>query len=261
MPWPGVQRPLSDDYEAMITKIHHVGIVVRSLEHALRFYRDRLGLPLTRLAPVPDQGVRVALLAAGESEVELLEPTVAGTGVARFLERRGEGIHHLCFESDEIGRELARLKERGVALLDETPRRGVAGMIAFLHPQATAGILVELATPFEHVAAPVAACRVQYLVAGVEDPPAAARLYHDLLGVEIRNEDAGRSAFVLPTRGSVFLEFRQPGDRNVAPIEPGLSVLALAMVNRSMSDDVRAVISLGPSASHGVRLTLAAEGV
>jgi len=261
MPWPDVQRPLSDDYEAMITKIHHVGIVVRSLETALRFYRDHLGLPLTRLAPVPNQGVRVALLGAGESEVELLEPTVSGTGVARFLDRRGEGLHHLCFESDDIGRELARLGEQGVALIDETPRRGVAGMIAFLHPQATAGILVELATPLEHVATPMAACRVQYLVAGVEDPPAAARLYQDLLGVEIRNEDAGRLASVLPTRGSVFLEFRQPGDQSLAPIQPGLSVLALAMVNRSMSDDVRAAISLGPSASHGVRLTLVDKGV
>ena len=240
----------------MITKIHHVGIVVRSLETALCFYRDRLGLPLTRLAPVPDQGVQVALLAAGESEVELLEPTLAGTGVARFLERRGEGMHHLCFESDEIGREITRLKEQSVALIDETPRKGVAGMIAFLHPQATAGILVELATPFEHAAAPAAACRIQYLVAGVEDPPAAARLYQDLLGVEIRNEDAGRVASVRPTRGAAFLEFRPPGDRNVAPIEPGLSVLALAVVDRSMIDEVRRAINLGPSASHGVRLTL-----
>ncbi len=90
---------------------------------------------------------------------------------------------------------------------------------------------------------------------------AAARLYHDLLGVEVRNEDAGRLASVLPTRGRVFLEFRQPGDRSLALIEPGLSVLALVVVDRSVSDDVRAVISLGPSASHGVRLTLAAEGV
>lgn len=240
----------------MITKIHHVGIVVRSLETALGFYRDRLGLPLTRLATVPDQGVHVALLTAGESEVELLEPTLPGTGVARFLERRGEGMHHLCFESDEIGRELARLKERGVALIDETPRKGVAGMIAFLHPHATAGILVELATPFEHAAVPTAACRVHHLVAGVEDPPDAARLYQDLLGVEIRGQPEAGLTSVVPARGSVFLEFRQPGDRNVAPIEPGLSVLALAVEDHTMIDEVRRAISLGPSASHGVRLTL-----
>ncbi len=241
----------------MITKIHHIGIVVRSLETALRFYRDHLGLPLTRLGPVPDQGVRVALLGAGESEVELLEPTVSGTGVARFLDRRGEGLHHLCFESDEIGRELARLKERGVALIDETPRKGVAGMIGFLHPQATAGILVELATPVEHVAAPVAACRIQYLVAGVEDPPAAARLYHDLFGVELRSEQAEGQAFIETARGEAFLEFRRPGDRSPAPIERGLSVLALAVENDSMIGELRRTISLGPSASHGVRLTLA----
>lgn len=238
----------------MITKIHHVGIVVRSLETALSFYRDRLGLPLTRESEVPDQGVRVALLAAGESEVELLEPTVPETGVARFLERRGEGMHHLCFESDEISEELTRLKALGVPLIDETARKGLAGMIAFLHPQATAGVLVELATPLEHWPAPRAACRFHHLVIGVREPPGAARLYKDLFGLGVR--DAGGGAVILTTRGVTFLEFRQPGDRGYDSIQPGLSLLAFSVDDLTKMDVVHRAVRLGLSASHGVNLTL-----
>lgn len=241
----------------MITKIHHVGIAVRSLEAALRFYRDRLGLPLMKLAPVPDQGVEVALLAAGETEVELLEPTFAGTGVARFLDRRGEGMHHLCFESGDIGRDLTRLKERGVAVIDQAPRRGIAGMIAFLHPQATAGILVELVTPFESSPAPASPCRLDHVVAGVDDPSAVARLYQDLFGAGIRSKHAKGRAFVLTSEGAAFLEFRRPGGREPDPAEQGLSGLAFVVEDRSRIDDVRLAIKLGLSASHGVKLALA----
>src|SRR5438034_11487032 len=110
-----------------ITRIHHVGIVVERLARAYRFWRDALGLPLVREAELPDQGVRAALLAAGESEIELLEPIRAGTGVARFLEKRGEGLHHLCFEAADVDAALASLRARNVALLDERPRPGLAG--------------------------------------------------------------------------------------------------------------------------------------
>jgi methylmalonyl-CoA/ethylmalonyl-CoA epimerase len=133
----------------MIKKIHHIGIVVRSLEEGYRFYRDALGLPLQKEAIVQEQGVRAALLTLGDCEIELLEPIDPQGGVARFLERRGEGLHHICFETDDIDAELAGLKERGVELIDQQPRRGLAGMICFLHPRAHRGVLVELAQPVD----------------------------------------------------------------------------------------------------------------
>ncbi len=143
----------------MITKIHHIGMVIHNLEEALGFYRDVLGLSVHKTATVPDQGVKAALLifppeadsptARGGSEVELLEPIETGTGVARFLERRGEGLHHICFQTDDIERELAGVKARGVELIDQAPRQGLAGLICFLHPRAHHGVLVELAQPTE----------------------------------------------------------------------------------------------------------------
>jgi methylmalonyl-CoA epimerase len=131
----------------MLKKIHHVGIVVRSIEVAYAFYRDTLSLPVHKQDIIPDQGVKAALLTIGSSEVELLEPLVAHTGVARFLERRGEGLHHLCFETDDIVCELESTKAKGVAVLDHHPRPGLAGMICFLHPKASHGVLIEYAQP------------------------------------------------------------------------------------------------------------------
>ncbi len=234
----------------MITKIHHIGIVVRSLETALGFYRDRLGLPLARESEVPDQGVRVALLAAGESELELLEPTVPETGVARFLERRGEGMHHLCFESDAVGSELARLKARGVPLIDESPRRGAAGLIAFLHPQATAGVLVELATPLERSENLLSPCRLARVVIGAAEPRATAQIYRDLFGVRLWTSEPG--AIIEPTRGTAVVELRRAGNG----ITAGLSRLVLAIEDRSMTERVRLAVVSSPTESHGVNLDL-----
>ena len=131
----------------MITKVHHVGIVVKSADEALKFYRDALGLNVTADRVIDDQGVRGVLLQVGNSEIELLEPTRNDTGVARFLESKGEGMHHICFESDDVGRELDGARARGIELIDEKPRAGLAGMICFLHPKSNHGVLVELATP------------------------------------------------------------------------------------------------------------------
>src|SRR5205085_11900956 len=122
-------------------RIHHAGIVVKNLERAYEFYRDTLGLPLVKEATIADQGVRAALLAAGETEIELLEPLEPDNGVGRFLSKRGEGLHHLCFETD-VDRMLARFKERRVELLEAEPRAGLAGRVAFLHPRACGGVLV-----------------------------------------------------------------------------------------------------------------------
>ena len=131
----------------MLSKIHHVGIVVRSLDEAFAFYRDALSLPVHKEAVIQDQGVRAALLTIGESEIELLEPIAPGTGVARFLEQRGEGLHHLCFETDDVNEELETAKRRGVRLIDQQPRAGLAGMICFLHPKSNHGVLIEYAQP------------------------------------------------------------------------------------------------------------------
>lgn len=133
----------------MIKRIHHVAIVVRDMEEAFVFYRDILGLPLSKITVVEEQGVKAALLPVGEAEIELLEPINLDSGVARFLERRGEGLHHLSLETDDIESELAHLKEQGVELIDQEPRTGLAGRVCFVHPRALHGMLVELAQPAE----------------------------------------------------------------------------------------------------------------
>ena len=133
----------------MIHKIHHLAIAVKDLEEALRFYHDTLGLPVHEQAVREDQGVKAALLTIGESDIELLEPLGPDTPVGRFLERRGEGIHHICLQTDDIDKELADLKANGVELIDQEPRQGLVGRICFLHPRSTKGVLVELAQPPE----------------------------------------------------------------------------------------------------------------
>ena len=127
-----------------INRIHHTGVVVRNVEQAYGFYRDTLGLRLVKEAVMEDQGVRAALLDLGNSFLELLEPIDGETGIARFLEKRGEGMHHVCMEVDDIRVSLAELKSQGVELIDEEPREGLTGTIAFVHPVALHGVLVEL---------------------------------------------------------------------------------------------------------------------
>jgi methylmalonyl-CoA/ethylmalonyl-CoA epimerase len=133
----------------MIKKVHHVGIVVRDMDQAMRFYRDTLGLRVHKLETIEEQGVKAALLTLGDSEIELLEPVVADNGVARYLERKGEGLHHVCFEVDDIERDLAALKAKGTEMIDQQTRIGLAGRICFLHPNAMDGALVELCQPLE----------------------------------------------------------------------------------------------------------------
>ena len=126
------------------SKIHHVAIVVRDLEAALGFYRDRLRLPVDVVMPIATDGVRIAFLPVGEANIELVEPTDLTTGVARFLESRGEGFHHVCLEVDDIDAELVSLADAGVELIDTAPRPGAEGPVAFVHPRSCNGVLVEL---------------------------------------------------------------------------------------------------------------------
>ncbi|MEA2627041.1 MAG: methylmalonyl-CoA/ethylmalonyl-CoA epimerase [Candidatus Binatota bacterium] len=133
----------------MLKRIHHVGIAVRSLEQAFGFYRDALGLEVHKTAVVEEQGTRAALLTIGHSEIELLEPLTAAGPIGKFLEKRGEGLHHVCFETDDVERELSAARALGIPLIDERPRLGLAGKICFLHPKGTAGVLVEYAQPID----------------------------------------------------------------------------------------------------------------
>ena len=124
-------------------RIAHIGIAVRALHELLPFYRDVLGMPEV---PLDDaDGARIAGLAAGDALVELLEADAPGSPIAKFIEKRGPGIHHVCFVVDDLAASLERCRAAGVRLIDETPRVGAEGKpIAFLHPSATGGVLVEL---------------------------------------------------------------------------------------------------------------------
>lgn len=129
----------------MIKKISHIAIVVPKLDEAMAFWVDTLGLPLEHVEHVEDQDVDVAFLPSGESEIELLEPLSEESGVARFLQKRGPGMHHICFEVDDIEETLNRIKAAGVPLINEDPVIGTGGKkIAFVHPKGTGGVLVEL---------------------------------------------------------------------------------------------------------------------
>lgn len=131
--------------ESKIHQLGHLGIAVESIDEALKFWRDGLGLDLQAVEVVEDQGVRVAMLPIGESHIELLEATSAETPVGKFLTKRGPGIHHLCVEVADIAAQLVKLKARGIRLIDETPRLGAGGaLVAFIHPASTGGVLIEL---------------------------------------------------------------------------------------------------------------------
>jgi len=132
----------------MIIGLDHIGIAVRKLDEALQIYEKILGLKLEKTKIVEDQKVRLAFLSAGETEIELLEPTAAESAVARFIEKRGEGIHHIAFKVTDIERFLEQLREKRIVLVDEKPRVGAkGGKIAFLHPKSLKNVLIELCEP------------------------------------------------------------------------------------------------------------------
>ena len=129
----------------MFTKIDHIGIAVTALDDILKFYQDALGLHLHEIEEVPEQKVRVAMFPVGETNLEFLEPTSPDSPIAKFLEKKGQGIHHISIGVEDIDRVLAELKARGARLINETPVVGAGGKrIAFVHPASTGGILLEL---------------------------------------------------------------------------------------------------------------------
>ena len=129
----------------MIKGIAHIGIAFKSIAEAQKFWVNTLGLELLRIEDVPEQRVRVAMLKAGKTTIELLEPTAPDSPVQKFIERRGEGLHHVTLQTDKLADRLKALKAAGVTLIDGQPRLGAGGAgIAFLHPKSAHGVLVEL---------------------------------------------------------------------------------------------------------------------
>jgi methylmalonyl-CoA/ethylmalonyl-CoA epimerase len=229
----------------VLKRIHHIGVAVRQMEHALHFYRDRVGLPVTRDAVLEEQGIRGVLLSAGETEIELLEPLRPDEPVGRFLAQRGEGLHHLCFETDDIEAELSLARSRGLPLVDERPRPGLAGLIAFLHPRAARGVLVEYAQPPDQLAAGGVAPhptglvrRFDHVAVAVTDLDAGVGIYRDNFGlVEEQRRDVpplGIRAATLPI-GQSWIEVVTPmaGDGALGPLlqsrGEGLYLLSLAV--------------------------------
>ncbi len=129
----------------MFEKIDHIGIAVKNLEQALAFYRDQIGIECKGTEVVEEQKVKVAFMPVGESKLELLESTELDGPVGKFIEKKGEGVHHLSFRVSNIEEKISELKEKGIAMIDEKPRYGAGGArIAFLHPKGTGGVLIEL---------------------------------------------------------------------------------------------------------------------
>ncbi len=128
-----------------VKKIHHVALATADMETALAFWRDALGMQVAERREAPQEAAEIAFLPLGESELELVQPTEADTGLAKFLQKRGPGMHHVCLEVDDLDGMLAQLREKGVELINETPRRGADGKrYAFIHPRSAGGVLVEL---------------------------------------------------------------------------------------------------------------------
>jgi methylmalonyl-CoA/ethylmalonyl-CoA epimerase len=132
----------------MLERIDHVGVAVSDLDGAIALYEDRLGMPVVHRETVESQGVEAVLLDIGDGHVELLQPLTPESPVGRFIEKRGEGLHHVAYATDDLAAELSRLAEAGLELIDSAPRRGIRdSLVAFVHPRSTGGVLTELVQP------------------------------------------------------------------------------------------------------------------
>jgi methylmalonyl-CoA/ethylmalonyl-CoA epimerase len=271
----------------MFTRLHHVGLVVRRLEDGLALWRDLLGLRVSVQATVEDQGVKAALLPIGRSEIELLEPVNPNGGVAKFLEKRGEGLHHLCLETPDVAADLAAARAAGFPLIDEAPRKGLAGMICFLHPKGTHGVLTEFATPppGSHHQGPcgsgvLAGIALREVTARSRDPRAAAALYRGKLGLTaatatarpgtiaaaveiggVRLSFVGDDADVVGETGALRAEIERAGEGIAGLVlelpEPSGAETALASAGARRDGDG---LALDPVRCHGVPLRIARAG-
>jgi methylmalonyl-CoA/ethylmalonyl-CoA epimerase len=128
-----------------VLRVDHIAIVVPDMDIALDFWQKALGLPLAHVEEVPAQQTAVAMMPVGDSEVELVQPTTDTSGMARYMDKRGPGLHHICFEVDDLEATLAQLREADIRLINEEPVAGAGGKkVAFVHPEGASGVLVEL---------------------------------------------------------------------------------------------------------------------
>jgi methylmalonyl-CoA/ethylmalonyl-CoA epimerase len=208
----------------MLKKIHHVALAVRDIDQALPFWRDALGLHQTVDQVVDEQGVRGALLECGSGEIELIQPVREGTGVSAFVEK-GEGLHHVCFETDNVDAELTAAGAKGIRLIDTAGRWGLAGRIGFLHPRSNSGVLVEYAEHAEanpHIQSmtftpvhpePAGIVNLDHAVVAVKDVDAAAKHWSETFGLPIErigeNQGLGIRQAILPI-GEAFIELISP---------------------------------------------------
>lgn len=125
-------------------KINHIAIVVENIDDSLGFWRDALGLDMGKIQDVPQEEVQIAFLEAGDSHIELVSPTTEDSGIAKYLAKKGQGMHHLCFEVEDIVLALEQMKANGIELINEEPRERDGRKYAFVHPKSTGGVLVEL---------------------------------------------------------------------------------------------------------------------
>ena len=221
----------------MLQGMHHVAIVVRSVDQALRFYRDTLGLPVSKDTIIPDQGVRGVLLAVSNIEIELLEPNTEGTGVARYLQTQGEGLHHICFRSDSVAADLGAAASSGQEVIDMEPRAGMAGMIGFIHPKSNHSVLVELAQPQTEPSLNLGTASAQnpafplsmpLTIVAVRDLAAAAQTFVKHFGMRQvgkgqANVMAGPNKYVQLQLGDHCLELLTPvANEPATPLTPSL---------------------------------------
>lgn len=210
----------------MIRDVHHVGIAVRDLEAACALYRDALGLPLVKEGEMPSRGVRAAMLAAGGSYLELIQPLEASSPFAKFIEERGEGLHHVALWSDDVDGDVAKLRECGAALDDPEPRDGFTGRLSYLAADAFDGAQLEVVEPAEGLTGTPRApegriTRIDHVVLRVPHAATVSERMASWFGVETkRTFERGDMTFAFMRPGDVVIEVIGPTARPAEP-RPG----------------------------------------
>jgi methylmalonyl-CoA epimerase len=231
----------------MIKDVHHVGIAVRDLELALAFYRDTLGLPCVKEDEVEARGVRVAMLAAGRSYLEVIQPTVETSPFARSIEERGEGLHHVALWSDDVDLDVGKLRDFAVQLEDHEPREGFTGRLSYLRPEALDGALLEVVQPERALAGENGTDghikRIDHVVLRVPSVSAVSKRMAEWFGVPTKREmERGTQAFAFMRPGDVVIEVIGPKDGG----DPGSGRIAgLAFEVKGIADLTERVRSKG----------------
>ena len=207
----------------MISDVHHVGIAVSDLAAALRFYSEALGLPVVKEGEAPARGARVALIAAGGSYLELIQPVTDGSPFARHIAERGEGLHHVALRTEDVDALVASLLEWDVPLADREAREGFTGRLSFLAPEAMDGALLEIVQPPPELSgenAPAGAItRIDHVVLWLPDVEEACRRMRYYFGVETkRTFERGETRFSFLRPGDVVLEFIGPREARDEPL-------------------------------------------